>query len=85
MWAHHAGTFLRGVLDKVGVQPELVRIGKFKSAGDQLLRTDMSVCPVTLITKPLARVLPQRRPINIAQGCLEIGWPPGHCLTHLTA
>ena len=28
------GTFLRGVLDKVGVQPELVRIGKFKSAGD---------------------------------------------------
>lgn len=38
-----AGTFLRGVLDKVGVEPELVRIGKFKSAGDQLLRTDMSV------------------------------------------
>ena len=38
-----AGTFLRGVLDKVGVQPELVRIGKFKSAGDQLLRSDMSV------------------------------------------
>lgn len=37
-----AGTFLRGVLDKVGVQPELVRIGKYKSAGDQLLRTDMS-------------------------------------------
>ena len=40
---HPAGTFLRGVLDKVGVQPELVRIGKFKSAGDQLLRSDMSV------------------------------------------
>jgi hypothetical protein len=37
------GTFLRGVLDKVGVEPELVRIGKFKSAGDQLLRSDMSV------------------------------------------
>ena len=31
------------MLDKVGVQPELVRIGKFKSAGDQLLRSDMSV------------------------------------------
>lgn len=28
----------------MGVEPELVRIGKFKSAGDQLLRTDMSVC-----------------------------------------
>ena len=39
----HVGTFLRGVLDKVGVQPEVVRIGKFKSAGDQLLRSDMSV------------------------------------------
>lgn len=37
-----AGTFLRGVLDKIGVTPELVRIGKYKSAGDQLLRTDMS-------------------------------------------
>ena len=37
-----SGTFLRGVFDKVGVQPEVRRIGKFKSAGDQLLRTDMS-------------------------------------------
>ena len=36
------GTFLRGVLDKVGVEPEIRRIGKFKSAGDQLLRKDMS-------------------------------------------
>lgn len=36
------GTFLRGVLDKVGVEPEVKRIGKFKSAGDQLLRRDMS-------------------------------------------
>jgi protease-4 len=37
-----SGTFLRGVLDKVGVLPEVRRIGKFKSAGDQLLRSDMS-------------------------------------------
>lgn len=36
------GTFLRGVLDKVGVEPEVRRIGKYKSAGDQLLREDMS-------------------------------------------
>ncbi|GAB4824168.1 hypothetical protein N2152v2_011214 [Parachlorella kessleri] len=36
------GTFLRGVFDKVGVQPEVKRFGKYKSAGDQLLRTDMS-------------------------------------------
>ena len=37
-----AGTFLRGVLDKVGVEPQVQRIGEFKSAGDQLLRRTMS-------------------------------------------
>eukprot|EP00879_Flechtneria_rotunda_P016300 GHRR01017055.1.p1 GENE.GHRR01017055.1~~GHRR01017055.1.p1 ORF type:complete len:674 (+),score=260.41 GHRR01017055.1:690-2711(+) len=37
-----AGTFLRGVLDKVGVEPQVQRIGEYKSAGDQLLRRDMS-------------------------------------------
>ena len=37
-----AGSFLRGVLDKVGVEPQVRRIGKYKSAGDQLLRRDMS-------------------------------------------
>lgn len=36
------GTFLRGVLDKVGVEPQVQRIGAYKSAGDQLLRRDMS-------------------------------------------
>ena len=50
-----AGTFLRGVLDKVGVQPELVRIGKFKSAGDQLLRSDMSVRRPWLVALPVPR------------------------------
>ncbi|KAK9917362.1 hypothetical protein WJX75_003547 [Coccomyxa subellipsoidea] len=37
-----SGTFLRTALEKVGVEPNLVRIGKYKSAGDQLLRKDMS-------------------------------------------
>ena len=37
-----SGTFLRGVADKVGVSPDIVRIGKFKSAGDQLLRSGMA-------------------------------------------
>ncbi|MEW5297773.1 MAG: hypothetical protein WDW36_000957 [Sanguina aurantia] len=37
-----SGTFLRGVLDKIGVEPQVKRIGVFKSAGDQLLRRDMS-------------------------------------------
>ncbi|KAL3716870.1 hypothetical protein ACJRO7_008447 [Eucalyptus globulus] len=35
-------SFLRGVLDKVGVEPQVQRIGKYKSAGDQLLRKSMS-------------------------------------------
>lgn len=53
------GTFLRGVLDKVGVQPEVVRIGKFKSAGDQLLRSDMSVgaTPLKVILIPTHAVI----------------------------
>lgn len=37
-----SGSFLRGVFDKVGIEPEVKRIGKYKSAGDQLLRSDMS-------------------------------------------
>lgn len=36
------GTFLRGTLDKLGVEPQVKRIGEYKSAGDQLLREDMS-------------------------------------------
>lgn len=35
-------SFLRGVLDKVGIEPQVERIGKYKSAGDQLTRTTMS-------------------------------------------
>lgn len=35
-------SFLRGVLDKIGVEPQVERIGKYKSAGDQLARTTMS-------------------------------------------
>jgi len=32
----------RGVLDKVGVEPQVQRLGDCKSAGDQLLRRNMS-------------------------------------------
>ncbi|KAI5063344.1 hypothetical protein GOP47_0021891 [Adiantum capillus-veneris] len=35
-------TFLGGVLEKVGVEPEVERIGKYKSAGDLISRKDMS-------------------------------------------
>lgn len=31
-----------GVLEKVGVEPEVQRIGKYKSAGDLISRKDMS-------------------------------------------
>jgi protease-4 len=37
-----SGTFLRGVFEKVGIEPQIKRIGKYKSAGDQLARRDMS-------------------------------------------
>lgn len=36
------GTFLRGALERIGIEPEVRRIGNYKSAGDQLLRHDMS-------------------------------------------
>jgi len=37
-----SGTFVRGALDKVGIEPQVKRIGNYKSAGDQLLREEMS-------------------------------------------
>ncbi|KAK1388039.1 Protease 4 isogeny [Heracleum sosnowskyi] len=35
-------SFLGGVLEKVGIEPQVQRIGKYKSAGDQLTRKDIS-------------------------------------------
>ncbi|XP_054805244.1 serine protease SPPA, chloroplastic-like isoform X6 [Prosopis cineraria] len=35
-------SFLRGVLDNIGIEPQVERIGKYKSAGDQLTRRTMS-------------------------------------------
>ncbi|CAD7704455.1 unnamed protein product [Ostreobium quekettii] len=37
-----SGTFLRGTLDKVGVEPQVRRIGKYKSFGDTIVRESMS-------------------------------------------
>eukprot|EP00210_Caulerpa_lentillifera_P006203 g5927.t1 len=37
-----SGTFFRGALDKAGIEPQVKRIGDYKSAGDQLLREEMS-------------------------------------------
>ncbi|KAG6587615.1 Serine protease SPPA, chloroplastic, partial [Cucurbita argyrosperma subsp. sororia] len=35
-------SFLRGIFDKIGIEPQVERIGKYKSAGDQLARRNMS-------------------------------------------
>ncbi|CAI9113402.1 OLC1v1013998C1 [Oldenlandia corymbosa var. corymbosa] len=35
-------SFLGGVLEKVGIEPQVQRIGKYKSAGDQLTRKNIS-------------------------------------------
>uniref|UniRef100_A0A1D1Z4I2 Protease 4 n=1 Tax=Anthurium amnicola TaxID=1678845 RepID=A0A1D1Z4I2_9ARAE len=35
-------SFLRGIFDKVGVEPQIERIGRYKSAGDQLACKSMS-------------------------------------------
>ncbi|KAG9160043.1 hypothetical protein Leryth_005787 [Lithospermum erythrorhizon] len=35
-------SFLGGVLEKVGIEPQVQRIGKYKSAGDQLIRKSIS-------------------------------------------
>ncbi|KAI4335855.1 hypothetical protein L6164_014460 [Bauhinia variegata] len=35
-------SFLGGVLDNIGIEPQVERIGKYKSAGDQLVRRTMS-------------------------------------------
>ncbi|CDF33259.1 unnamed protein product [Chondrus crispus] len=37
-----SGSYVGGVLEKIGVAPQVERIGKYKSAGDQLARRDMA-------------------------------------------
>ncbi|TKY73262.1 Serine protease SPPA [Spatholobus suberectus] len=35
-------SFVRGILDNIGIEPQVERIGKYKSAGDQLARRTIS-------------------------------------------
>lgn len=51
-----SGTFLRGVLEKVGVEPQVERIGVYKSAGDQLGRKDMSDAQRTVMESLVTQV-----------------------------
>lgn len=38
----YTSTYLKGMLDKIGVQPELIRHGKFKAAGEPFIADKMS-------------------------------------------
>ncbi|KAI0559681.1 Peptidase S49 [Gracilaria domingensis] len=51
-----SGTFVRGVLDKIGIQPQVERIGKYKSAGDSIARRDMSSAQREVINSLLGDV-----------------------------
>lgn len=48
--------FLGGVLEKIGVEPQIQRIGKYKSAGDQLSRKSMSKENCEMLTALLDNV-----------------------------
>ncbi|XP_071692090.1 serine protease SPPA, chloroplastic-like [Rutidosis leptorrhynchoides] len=49
-------TFLGGVLEKVGIEPQVERIGKYKSAGDQLTRKNISEENREVLTKVLDNI-----------------------------
>jgi protease-4 len=51
-----SGTFLRGVFQKVGIEPQIKRIGKYKSAGDQLARDSMSDAQREVLTGLLSQI-----------------------------
>lgn len=51
-----SGTFVRGVLDKIGISPQVERIGKYKSFGDTLMRSDMAPEQREVITALLGDV-----------------------------
>ncbi|KAK7327695.1 hypothetical protein VNO77_21783 [Canavalia gladiata] len=49
-------SFLRGILDNIGIEPQVERIGKYKSAGDQLARRTMSEQNCEMLTALLDNV-----------------------------
>ncbi|XP_054805241.1 serine protease SPPA, chloroplastic-like isoform X3 [Prosopis cineraria] len=49
-------SFLRGVLDNIGIEPQVERIGKYKSAGDQLTRRTMSEETCEMLTALLDNI-----------------------------
>ncbi|OMO63171.1 Peptidase S49, partial [Corchorus capsularis] len=49
-------SFLGGVLEKIGIEPQVQRIGKYKSAGDQLTRKTMSEENCEMLTSLLDNI-----------------------------
>ncbi|XP_022737702.1 serine protease SPPA, chloroplastic-like isoform X2 [Durio zibethinus] len=49
-------SFLGGVFEKIGIEPQVQRIGKYKSAGDQLTRKTMSEENCEMLTKLLDNI-----------------------------
>ncbi|VFQ80645.1 unnamed protein product [Cuscuta campestris] len=49
-------SFLGGVLEKIGIEPEVQRIGKYKSAGDQLTRKNISKENYEMLTSLLENI-----------------------------
>ncbi|XP_074317112.1 serine protease SPPA, chloroplastic [Silene latifolia] len=50
------GSFLGGVFEKVGIEPQVERIGKYKSAGDQLTRKSISEENREMLTRLLDNI-----------------------------
>lgn len=48
--------FLHNVLENLGVNPQLERIGDFKSAGDQLSRTEVNASQCEMLALPVREI-----------------------------
>ncbi|KAL3639311.1 hypothetical protein CASFOL_017218 [Castilleja foliolosa] len=66
-------SFLGGVLEKIGVEPQVRRIGKYKSAGDQLTRKNISDENREMLTALLDNIYGNWvEKISLAKGKLKV-------------
>lgn len=88
-----AGSFVRGVLEKVGVTPQVERIGVFKSAGDQIGRKDMSpeqrmviqnlldqVQELFVSTVSTCKGMTEEEVVNLLDKGMQVRWWRGLCI-----
>lgn len=65
--------FLSGVLDNIGIEPQVERIGKYKSAGDQLARRTISEANCEMLTALLDNIYENwLDKVSSAKGALAI-------------